>query len=145
MQNPLNEKEAQARLNDSKGRATPARIIVLSLLLDANSALTHQELEKSAKDKGASFDRVTLYRALDWLVDQGMAHKVLGVDRSWRYNALVEADVKQHAHFHCTDCSQIYCLQELQPSRLYSLPSEYKVDEVELNLQGTCPDCQGNS
>lgn len=135
------EKEAQTRLDDSGGRATPARISVLSLLLDAKSALTHQELEASAQQQGLSFDRVTLYRALDWLVDQGMAHKVLGIDRSWRYNALDEVSVKQHAHFHCTSCSQVFCLEKLQPTLLYSLPTDYKVEEVELNLQGNCPNC----
>jgi len=135
------EKEAQARLDDSGARATPARISVLSLLLDAKSALTHQELEQSALQQGLSFDRVTLYRALDWLVDQGMAHKVLGIDRSWRYNALNETSVHQHAHFHCTSCNQVLCLEKLQPTLLYSLPADYNVDEVELNLQGSCPKC----
>jgi len=141
MRSPHHEKEAQARLDHSAGRATPARISVLSLLLDAKSALTHQELEQSAKEQGLSFDRVTLYRALDWLVDQGMAHKILGNDRSWRYNALSESAMRQHAHFHCTICNQVFCLEQLQPTLLYSLPADYKVEEVDLKLQGGCPDC----
>lgn len=141
MENSESEKKAIARLKSSGGRATPARIGVLSLLLDAKSALSHQELEKSVQQQGLSFDRVTLYRALDWLVDQGIAHKVLGIDRSWRYNALNEATIKQHAHFHCKGCKQIFCLEKLQPTLLYSLPSDYHVEEVELNLQGNCPDC----
>lgn len=139
------EKEAQARLDYSNGRSTPVRISVLSLFLNAKSALPHQELEQSAKEQGLSFDRVTLYRALDWLVDQGMAHKILGIDRSWRYNALTETSVLQHAHFHCTNCNHVYCLEKLQPTLLYNLPADYTVEEVELNLQGSCPDCLKNN
>ena len=135
------EKEAHARLDDSSGRATPVRISVLSLLLNAKTALSHQELEQSAQEQGLSFDRVTLYRVLDWLVEQGMAHKILGIDRSWRYNALNEASVRQHAHFHCTHCNQVFCLEELQPTLLYSVPTDYKVEVVDLNLLGSCPDC----
>lgn len=135
------ENDARALLNESGGRITPARISVLSLLLDAKSAMTHQDLEKSAQQQGLKFDRVTLYRALDWLVEQGMAHKISGIDRSWRYSALAEASMQQHAHFHCKNCNQVFCLEKLQPALIFSLPPGYKVDEIELNLQGYCPDC----
>jgi len=145
MKSSVHEKEAQSLLDNSEGRTTPARISVLSLLLDAKSALSHQEIELSVQEYGLSFDRVTLYRALDWLVEQGMAHKVLGIDRSWRYNALNEASVQQHAHFHCTSCNQVFCLEKIQPTLLYSLPADYQVDEVELSLQGSCPSCLDKS
>jgi len=135
------EKEARTRLKKSGGRVTSARVGVLSLLLDTQSALTHQELEQSAQHQGLSFDRVTLYRALDWLVAQGIAHKIAGIDRSWRYNALRGEDIQQHAHFHCKKCDQVFCLEKLQPTLLYTLPTGYQIDEIELNLQGQCPDC----
>jgi Fur family ferric uptake transcriptional regulator len=83
---------------------------------------------------------VTLYRALDWLVEQQMAHKINGVDRTWRYNAQREHQ-HQHAHFQCKYCSQIYCLEHLQPAFLFNLPSGYQLEEVELTLQGRCPQC----
>ncbi|MEB4591648.1 Fur family transcriptional regulator [Candidatus Thiothrix sp. Deng01] len=134
------EQDARELLYKAQGRVTPARLGVLGILLAAKSALSHQEIEQTAQQQGLSFDRVTLYRALDWLVEQGIAHKVGGVDRTWRYNALAGA-THQHAHFHCKQCGQIFCLESLQPALLFSLPPGYRVEEVEVNLQGHCPAC----
>ncbi len=137
---PDGELAARNLLQHTSGRVTPARVGVLSILLNANAALSHQEIEQTALQQGLIVDRVTLYRALDWLVEQGLAHKISGADRTWRYNA--QAGVPhQHAHFHCKDCAQVFCLESLQPTLLFALPNGYQIDEVELNLQGRCPTC----
>jgi Fur family ferric uptake transcriptional regulator len=140
MPDSLNAQAARDLLEKANGRITPARLAVLSILLDAQTALSHLEIEQIAEQQGLSFDRVTLYRALDWLVEQQMAHKINGVDRTWRYNAQREHQ-HQHAHFQCKYCSQIYCLEHLQPAFLFNLPSGYQLEEVELTLQGRCPHC----
>jgi Fur family ferric uptake transcriptional regulator len=121
------------------GRATPARLQVLEVLLAAPHALTHAEVEAclAAPD---SPDRVTLYRVLDWLVSNGLAHKVAGDDRVWRFNA-VARESHGHAHFHCSRCGQVYCLSELQPAFMLSLPPGYRFEKAELNIQGLCPSC----
>ncbi|MEZ5453100.1 MAG: Fur family transcriptional regulator [Thiothrix sp.] len=141
---PGNEPSARSLLLQAHGRATPARIGVLGILLAANAALSHQEIEQTALQQGLSVDRVTLYRALEWLVERGLAHKIAGADRTWRYNA--QAGVPhQHAHFHCKQCEQVFCLENLQPTLLFALPEGYQIDEVELNLQGCCPDCRSKN
>ena len=141
--NPLPDGKIAAHtlLQQTQGRVTPARVGVLGILLNANAALSHQEIEQTALQQGLVADRVTLYRALDWLVEQGLAHKIAGADRTWRYNAQTGTP-HQHAHFHCKDCEQVFCLENLQPTLLFALPGGYQIDEVELNLQGRCPDCR---
>ncbi|QTR45484.1 transcriptional repressor [Thiothrix litoralis] len=141
MNTPHDEQAARELLQQSSGRITPARIGVLGILLEAKAALSHQEIEQLATQQGLSFDRVTLYRALDWLVEQGMAHKISGADRTWRYNAQT-GTAHQHAHFHCNHCQQVFCLENLQPAFMLSLPPGYQLEQVEVNLQGTCPACQ---
>ena len=59
----------------SPGRITPARQTVLQILKATHLALTHHEIEQQAKAKGVQFDRVTLYRALEWLVTKELAHR----------------------------------------------------------------------
>jgi Fur family ferric uptake transcriptional regulator len=134
------EQAARQLLQQASGRVTPARIGVLGILLEAQAALSHQEIEQLAAQQGLSCDRVTLYRALDWLVEQGMAHKISGTDRTWRYNAQAGTP-HQHAHFHCKRCQQVYCLENLQPALVFSLPPGYQLEQVEVNLQGICPAC----
>lgn len=134
------QKLAQKLLNQISGRTTPVRLGVLSLLLEAKTALNHQELEQAVSRSGLIADRVTLYRTLDWLVEQGVAHRISSRDRTWRYKAQAEL-ATPHAHFQCKYCGQLFCLEELQPALLFKLPTGYELEEVELKLQGRCPDC----
>jgi Fur family ferric uptake transcriptional regulator len=125
------------------GRATPARVQVLEALLAAPHALSHAEVE-ARLDPRACPDRVTLYRVLDWLVSQGLAHKIAGEDRVWRFNAVGRAD-HGHAHFHCMRCGQVFCLSELQPAFAFNLPPGYRYQKAELSIQGLCPQCSASS
>lgn len=121
------------------GRATPARVRVLDILLAAPHALSHAEVE-ARLDAPDSPDRVTLYRVLDWLVSQGLAHKIAGDDRAWRFNAVAREN-HGHAHFHCNRCGQVFCLSELQPAFAFNLPPGYLYQKAELTIQGLCPRC----
>lgn len=132
---------AQNLLDRSTGRITPVRLGVLSLLLEAQNALSHQELEQAASQAELVADRVTLYRTLDWLVEQGLAHRISSSDRSWRYNAQAEI-ASPHAHFQCNYCGQVSCLESLQPALLFQLPAGYQLEAAELKLQGSCPMCR---
>lgn len=119
-------------------RATPARIAVLDMLLSAEHALTHQEIEKALEQQNHKVDRVTLYRVLEWALSHGLAHKVTGDDRVWRFNAALSSD---HAHFNCTHCGQIYCLENLTPAVALTLPKGYELQHADVAVQGICPRC----
>lgn len=121
-------------------RATPARETVLDILLAAPRALTHQEIEQSARESGLDADRVTLYRVLDWLVARRYAHRIAGEDRVWRFNA-AGPEAHGHAHFRCTVCGQVFCLNDLQPGLGFTLPKGFLFERAELTIQGLCPDC----
>lgn len=133
------EKEARDLLQQAKGRVTPIRLNVLKILLASEAALSHQEIEYIATEHGLQLDRVTLYRTLDWLLAQGIVHKINGIDRHWRYGVSANA---AHAHFHCKKCHRVFCLESPQPILQANLPSDYQVEQAELNLQGCCPKCQ---
>ncbi len=64
-------------------RATPARVAVLTLLESAERALSHHDVEEALADSG--FDRVTLYRVLDWMERLGLAQaKISGEPKLFR-------------------------------------------------------------
>lgn len=127
-------------LRNAGERATPAREVVLDILLDAASALTHQEIEQNARERGISADRVTLYRVLDWLVARRHAHRIAGEDRVWRFNA-AGPEAHGHAHFRCTQCGQVFCLNDLHPALGFNLPKGFQFERAELTIQGICPGC----
>lgn len=119
-------------------RATAARVSVLNVLLSADHALAHSEIEQALEKMQEIVERVTLYRVLDWLVSHKFAHKVIGADRVWRFNATLSAD---HAHFNCTNCGQIYCLENLTPAVALTLPKGFKLQHADVSIQGLCPRC----
>lgn len=130
--------KADALIRAAGLRTTEARVIVLDTLLLAEYALSHQEIDQRLTKQGHSIDRVTLYRVLDWGLHEGLIHKLTGEDRVWRFNAAATSD---HAHFYCSHCGQIYCLENLAPVVAPNLPAGFKLRHAELTIQGVCPKC----
>lgn len=98
-------------------------------------------------------DRVTLYRALEWLTKNGLAHKIAGDDRIWRFRANAEDHSHQHAHFRCTRCTRLICLDTPETSHdphsspllpllaPLPLPQGYQSHSFELTVHGLCAEC----
>lgn len=86
-------------------------------------------------------DRVTIYRVLEWLVAHGLAHRIAGDDRVWRFNAADEGHAGRHAHFKCNDCGEVICLEATAAARQIPLPPGYRSQEIELTVKGLCADC----
>lgn len=162
---------AERRLRESSIRSTSARVRVLSVLLGAPSACSHQDVQ----DRLVDMDRVTLYRALDCLIDAGLAHKIAGDDRVFRYSVGAEQGGSDstsahahahppHGHFKCTRCSRVYCLdggdalllqdalsdaphsaaslrQQLQQILRQTLGDGFRSHDIELTIKGWCADC----
>ncbi|MFZ6726669.1 Fur family transcriptional regulator [Undibacterium sp. MH2W] len=136
-------------------RATGARSQVLMVLLDSKRALSHLEVQSALPE----MDRVTLYRALDCLTDAGIAHKISGDDRVFRYSTGSESTSggsvagaqHAHAHFKCTRCTRVFCLDdERHPELLYqqwqtrlqaALGPGFQSQEIELTIKGWCAEC----
>jgi Fur family ferric uptake transcriptional regulator len=124
-------------------RLTPARQTVVDILEATEQALTHHEIEQRAHAKGVQFDRVTLYRALEWLVSRHLANKVAAEDRIWRFSA-ARANAAALAYFHCTTCGGVYCLTP-PAGDIVAVPAGFQPVRTEIMLRGVCskPGCQG--
>lgn len=129
--------EAARLVRRADGRVTGARIQVLGALLKAREALSHRDIEASLQP--GLLDRVTLYRVLDWLVDKGLAHRISGTDRMWRFS-IAGTRHSGHAHFHCDQCGKLLCLDQSAKQNI-RLPRGYRTQRVELTVEGLCADC----
>lgn len=140
----LSKKQARAQLDAlvraAGGRATPARAAVLGLLRNAAQPLSQRDVERALGAEGHAFDRVTLYRALEWLQANGLAHKVVGEDRIVRFGG-TDAAHREHAHFQCRACGSTLCLEKVSPPRA-TVPRGYRVEGAALTLRGLCPKCR---
>lgn len=127
------------RIRALGARVTPARVAVLCLLEQAERALSHRDVEEALH---AGYDRVTLYRVLDWLVDSGLAHRVTDADRVFRFSPAKASSVvhDKHAHFRCEACGKVYCLDDV-PLPVPHLPAGFSGKSVEYSISGQCAAC----
>lgn len=117
-------------------KATPARVRVLDLLAEATQPVCHAELEARL-----AIDRVTLYRVLDSLAACGLAARSLDDRGVFRFaSAAAHQRHIGHAHFRCTGCGEVFCL-DTPPPPPPKLPRGFKAAEVELDVRGTCGNC----
>jgi Fur family transcriptional regulator, ferric uptake regulator len=132
--------QAEDRIRATGARVTRPRIEVMAALLGAGRALTHHEVERRLS-RGLAIDRVTIYRVLDWLTGNGLAHKIAGDDRVWRYNVAGHEHAREHAHFKCNRCGTVICLDDVDRKPTVRLPAGFRSQEIELLVKGLCAGC----
>ena len=141
LSNPATSIDAAHRISATGGRATRTRTAVLDILTRAGGPLSHDEIASALTSAAITHDRVTLYRTLDWLVEQSLAHRVAGADRAWRFNAVAD-ETHGHAHFQCNGCGGVFCLESLKPAIAAALPGGFSLERAELTFYGRCPSCK---
>jgi Fur family transcriptional regulator, ferric uptake regulator len=131
---------AEELLRGTATRVTRGRVAVLAALLESRRALTHHEVETKL-DRLHNIDRVTVYRVLEWLTDQGLAHRLSGDDRVWRFTAERQEHEGNHPHFKCSTCGDMICLHNGHAFPAINVPVGYRSDHVEITVKGQCPGC----
>jgi Fur family ferric uptake transcriptional regulator len=129
----LSVQQAETQIRALGHRVTSARLMTLAYLLQAEKPVTHDELLTHI---ALPMDRVTLYRVLDWLVRQKLAHKVTTEDRLWRFIAGDGGRV-HHPHFYCENTGKLICLTDVKLPDI-TLPKQFKVSHVEIVFHGVC-------
>lgn len=146
--------QARERVRATGARVTGARVRVLAVLMRADEALTHHDVQRRLELGGETdlLDRVTLYRVLDWMVEAGLAHRVSGPDRVWRFSAHADPGASpahpRHGHFKCRDCERMFCMKAspgFGRSVRAMLPEGFAGDEIELTVLGRCAGCAARS
>ena len=129
-------------------RATGARIAVLRCLRDAKRPLSHAEVVEGLEDP-AAWDRATVYRNLSDLAKAGLLRRYDLGDHVWRFEVVAdpcrdENTAHSHAHFLCTECGDVQCLDALEltlPAGGGALPRAVQTQQVEVQVRGVCDTC----
>ncbi len=105
----------RTRIREAGLRCTTARVAVLKHLDAASGPLTHAEVSEALADLG--YDRATIYRNLTELTEAGLAVRVELGDHVWRFevkHAGSGHSGEEHAHFLCTTCGEVSCLDDVE-------------------------------
>ncbi len=132
---------AKELLKKQNLRVTQHRLTVVDLLLNNNHAVPFSTIQTAAKE----MDRVTLYRTIDTLVQNGVIHKAYA-DKSDTHYALCDhqqcshhAHEHNHIHFKCTNCETVSCV-DVKPNFELSIPN-VKISTISILADGICAEC----
>jgi Fur family ferric uptake transcriptional regulator len=121
-------------------RRTGPRMVVLAVLLEAGKPVTQQEIARLLGWE--SPNKVTIYRALERLIDAGIVHKAFLRQRSWHFELAGNCSKNQcHPHFTCNKCGQTHCMTELSIPLAKGLKKGFVLHRQQIRLEGLCPSC----
>lgn len=130
-------------LKSSGLRVTETRQVILERFQEKTAAISQSDIEG---ELGEAIDRVTVYRTLKTFVEKGIIHKILDDKGGVKYALCKEQchhghHHHDHLHFKCSVCQETTCLEKhLIPG--FSLPEGYRKEEVNILVQGVCPNCK---
>jgi len=134
---------AREMLHHAGLKCTPGRVAMLSVLLEADRALSQAEILERLE--GTGLNRVSVYRGLHAFTEAGLAHRVEAGDRLWRFGTCTcGSHVHCHPHFTCRGCGQVECLNSVSLPAMEPLAG-YRIEEQEIYIRGLCPRCAEGS
>ncbi|HET9067824.1 MAG TPA: Fur family transcriptional regulator [Amaricoccus sp.] len=126
-------------------RLTPARAFVLETLLDSHRAMTAYEVLEALAAAGLGGQPPVAYRALDFLVVNGLAHRI---ERLGAYTACSHAGTAHDAGFLiCRSCRHV--AEALLGGPAEELLAEaaaagFTIERTVLEAEGLCARCRGS-
>ncbi|SEI64926.1 Fur family transcriptional regulator, zinc uptake regulator [Allopseudospirillum japonicum] len=133
---------AEALCKQQGARLTPTRKRVLELIIDAPCGAKAYDILDKLTQENASARPPTIYRALDFLLAQGLIHRIESL------NAYVACCDPEHAHGYqlliCECCGQVTELPAAAvEAKLYQIAAsiDFTLKRHTIELQGICATC----
>jgi Fur family transcriptional regulator, ferric uptake regulator len=135
-------KETERILQQHGLKITSSRIQVLNVFIKNKKVLAYSELQKKL---GGNFDRVTLYRTLQFFEAKGLIHIIPDQSGDLSYalcnhEGLEHTHNDNHVHFKCNNCNLTICLEDkIIPA--IKLSKRMKALKYTFLIEGLCEKC----
>jgi len=125
-------------------KLTDTRAAVLEILLESHAALgAYEVLRRLGAARGAAPQPPIAYRALDFLVANGLAHRI---ERLNAFVACARPGARHTAAFMiCTGCGAVAEIPGEAAARGLSASAAaagFDIDRAVVEAEGSCPDCR---
>jgi len=133
------------RLTAAGERVTRQRLIVADALVRAGRQLTAAELYDQVRGATPSLGRATVFRALERLVDAGVARRL---ELEGHVYAYVACDPTHHHHLSCSTCGRVEEIPESWVSAIAARASrqlDFEIDDARLDFYGRCAECRATA
>jgi len=135
--------EYEALLKAATLRITNNRVQVLKVIGSNHYPLSAGDIYHIL-ERNTAINRVTVYRILELLVDNGLIERLSTGGRAFYYGLAPNLHHRPHAHFYCKKCGQMECLSpdsltvDITPlDKIFS----GQIDKVEIRVDGICKNC----
>ena len=123
--------------------ATENRLHILEVVGNNSFPLSAGDIYKTLV-RSCPINRVTVYRILDLLVDEGVIERISTGGRAFYYGLAPNDHHQAHPHFYCKRCGQMDCLNpESLSVEIAALWKTFpgRIDKVEVRVDGICKNC----
>lgn len=137
----VNKSIITERIREASLKATKIRTDVMQLFYANKHALSYSDIDGYLLGKE---DKATIYRTLKSFSEKGIIHEIFDGDKTTKYalcgkKCSTSEHHDAHAHFKCTDCKNVYCLEK--PEIKINVPDGYITKTFNLVVEGVCVNC----
>lgn len=136
--------KVEEQLRAANMKVTPQRTAILRLLMASREHPGVEQLYREVRRDYPAISLATIYKTLDLFREKGVIQELTVSAHHVRY----DGDLHFHPHVICQSCRKVEDLEGLNPGLPQrwledaSTGSGYSVDNVQLFLFGTCPECK---
>ena len=139
----MNVSSALNSLQDSGFKITKARKFILRIFSKRKKPINAINLLHLLHKKGLEVNKTTVYREINFLLEQGLIHEVYIDPKKVYYES---TGLKHHHHLVCNNCRKIEDVvleQDLSDTELrIEKQKGFKVENHSLEFFGLCFNCQ---
>ncbi len=135
--------DAASLCRERQLRLTPIRELVLKLIWQSHKPLGAYEILPALAEAGFNSAPPTVYRALDFLQEQGLVHRIASL------NAFIGCSHPEHqcsnSFLICTQCQSVVELESPEISSVIHQRADeigFKIATEIVEIAGLCPNCQ---
>ena len=120
---------------------TVQRRVILNALVDRDDHPTIDQIFADVKQRIPGVSRTTVYRALETLVELGIAKRTKHFESAARF----EGNTERHHHLVCVRCNKVIDFDDPELSGL-PLPNMrrtgFEITDFSVYFEGLCPNCK---
>lgn len=129
---------------EQKLRLTAQRQQVLELIWQEHKPVGAYELLERLRDRGIKAAPPTVYRALDFLLEHGLVHRIESLNA---YTGCATPEISHHGQFLvCSVCQRVAELDEQAINQQLDASARrlgFAIERQTVEIRGLCPGCQG--